>query len=188
MSHSEFIIINQARLGSEEAFRQIVQHHKDSAYTLAKTYVRDSMLAEDIVQEAFISAFLNLKSFRGKSKFSTWLYRIVVNECFRQAKLREKYGANGDKAAEIPLNHDSPQDQLEKKDQLFYMQKAMELLKPNEALAIRLFHLEELKIAEIAKITGWSKSNIKVLIHRGRSNLRIILENYIDKELITLEK
>lgn len=188
MTQSEIIIINLARLGNDNAFRQLVNQYKDTAYTLARTYIRNSTIAEDVVQEAFVNAYFNLHKFKGKSKFSTWLYRIVINEAFKQRKILSRYTDLAIANQEVMFASENPQILLEKRDQSFYIQEALEAIKPKEALALRLFYLEDLKITDIAKVTGWSKSNIKVLIHRGRTHLKMILEAYVKNELISIEK
>src|SRR5512136_1119127 len=82
-------LVAQAREGSHQAFRLLVEHHMKGAYDVAFGFVHDHDEAEDIVQEAFVRAYGSLQGFRGESQFGTWLYRIVVNLSLNRVK-REK--------------------------------------------------------------------------------------------------
>jgi len=75
--------ITKVLAGDTEAFRYFVSAYKDIAFSVAFSVVKDEFTAADAVQESFIKAFENLKSFRGDSKFSTWFIRIVINESFK---------------------------------------------------------------------------------------------------------
>ena len=77
--------IEKAKSGDSIALNHLIDNYKDFAYSVARTYHGDED-AKDIVQEAFIQVFLNMKKFRNESKFSTWLYRIVYNQCYKHSK------------------------------------------------------------------------------------------------------
>ena len=72
--------------GDISSFKYFIKEHKDMAFTLAMSIVKDDYKAQEVVQDSFIRAFQHLKSFNQKSSFKTWLYRIVVNESFRHLK------------------------------------------------------------------------------------------------------
>ena len=73
--------VRDAQAGDREAFDYLVERHKDIVYAVAYRFAKDPDLALDLSQNAFIRAYRGIKSFRGKSSFSTWLYRITMNTC-----------------------------------------------------------------------------------------------------------
>ena len=84
----------EAQRTTEEAFRELVEGYSNLAHSVALRMLRNTQDAEDAVQEAFIYAYRAFSTFKGKSKVSTWLYRIVVNTCLmklRKEKTRAKY-------------------------------------------------------------------------------------------------
>lgn len=159
--------------GDTDAFRHIIRSYSDMSFSLAVSIVKDPQHAEDICQNSFIKAFNGLSTFKGKSKLSTWLYRIVVNESFRYQKKQSNWKAhgNGDNYEQIVQTNDSGTVS----DYKFDIHDALASLSPNESLALTLFYLEENNIKEVSEITGWTSSNTKVIMHRARKNLRKLL-------------
>jgi RNA polymerase sigma-70 factor (ECF subfamily) len=157
--------------GDVDAFRYFIGKYQHMAFTVAISVVKDEFTAEEVVQDAFMKAFENLKQFKFQSKFSTWFYRIVVNIAF---KYQKKKKINCTEYENIP-EADGIQEQgafksLTNEDQTYYINLALKNIAPNEALALRLFYLEEHCIEELCDITGWSISNTKVILHRARKH------------------
>lgn len=135
--------------------------------------VQDETQARHIVQNAFIQAFKSLPNFKQEAKFSSWLYRIVVNESIkinRKSKLEQR-------TVQITPNHtialttnNGALDTIELKEKKEEINRILSLMKPKERLMLELFYLQENSIMEIKVITGFSTSNIKVLLHRARKN------------------
>jgi len=173
--------------GDAEAFRFLIRKYQHMAFTVAMSVVKDEYIAEEVTQEAFIKAFENLKKFRFQSKFSTWLYRIVVNLAFRQLKKLKSQEDNYFNAANDGFT-DEPDgfDRLNKIDRTYYINKVLEVLSPKESLALRLFYLDENSIEEVNDITGWSKSNTKVILHRARKNFYTALSELLQREMKTI--
>ncbi len=177
--------IKRVQEGDREAFRLLVDAYKDLSLSLACSIVKDHALAEDIVQEAFIKVFQKIKSFRFQSGFATWLYRIVVNTSYNALK-KQKYHHDLDTLTKLPPEAVSTAVDfysLQETEQKYYIQKALEQLRPDEALILRLFYLCELKISEIIEITSFSKSKIKVDLHRGRQQLAFTLKQILGTEI-----
>lgn len=167
------VLVFRTQQGDLKAFRLLVDTYKDKSLSLAVSIVKDRALAEDVAQEAFIKVFTKISDFRFRSRFSTWLYRIVVNTAYNQLKKKRKTVTIGDyeKTAGIPTGS-SAGNSLKEADQKYYIQRAMLLLKPDEALLLRLFYLCENNLKEIEAITRFSASKIRVTLHRGRKNLK----------------
>ena len=178
------LYIQKVLSGETDAFRYFIKKYKDIGYSLAISVVKNEFDAQEVLQASFISAFEGLAAFKGKSKFSTWFYRILINEAFKALKKQDK---------EIRIDLESCVNKvterndfnlkIEKEDQRHYINEALKKLPSNESLSLRLFYLEECSIEEISQITGWTLSNIKVTLHRARMHMRQQL-----KECFNLDK
>lgn len=173
--------------GDTNAFRFLIRRHKDIAYTMAMSVVKDEFIAQEVLQTAFVNAFVKLSSFKGNSKFSTWLYRIVINEAFKAIK-KQKSEMLAFSASQTVTTSETEcfSFNINAEEQKFYINEALLKLSPKESLVLRLFYLEENSIEEISEITGWTISNIKVLLHRARTNMKeLLLKHYnIDKQIL----
>lgn len=181
--------IRLTRQGDMQAFGLLVQKHQNLVFTLAIRMLKNHEEAQEATQDSFVRVYQCLSSFEGKSKFTTWLYRIVYNECLgrlrktkRHFTLVEDIINNGDEPADFTdgfeIMHQEERAQLVK--------KGIQLLSSSEAAVLTLFYLEDQSIKEIGTITGSSESNIKVQLFRGRKNLALALQKLTNKELIGL--
>ena len=177
-------LVKRSKAGDTSAFRDLVNAHKDVSLTLAYSVLKDTVLAEDAVQTAFIKVFEKLNSFRQDSKFSTWLYRIVINTAYNLLK-QEKNHTQIDVLSNLVIetNEKLETKALTEQDQKKYINLALNRIKSDEALVLRLFYLYEHTIVEIKELTGFSKSKIKVDLHRGRKNMEQQLQNFLGKEI-----
>lgn len=170
--------------GQTEEFRYFIQQYKDLAFSVAFSVVKNEFTAADVVQESFLRAFQGLRTFRGQSKFSTWLCRIVINESFKvSGKENQKRPDNsqslGVEIAEAP----EVLDLLKENERKYYVNECLTRLPASESLVLRLYYLAENSIKEICEMTGWSESNVKVLMHRGRKNMQEMLEKMLPNEV-----
>jgi RNA polymerase sigma factor (sigma-70 family) len=181
------IYIQRILEGDHQAFRQLITKYKDMAYSIAMSVVKDEFFAEEIIQVSFLIAYNKLATFKGASKFSTWFYRIVINESFKLAKRQKSEFVDFmDTPPDISVEIDNAILKLEVDDQKYFINEALKKISAKESLALRLFYLEENSIEEISGITGWSSSNIKVVLHRARVNLRYVLSEIykLDKKIL----
>jgi RNA polymerase sigma factor (sigma-70 family) len=156
--------IKEILSGDHEAFRHIVRTHQDRVWNIALSVVKSPDLAQDVVQNAFVNAFLKLSSFSGAVPFEAWLYRIVVNAALQE--LRKRPPVSEASPDEIAAELDPSQDESER------IRLVLAKMKPNEALALQLHYLDGFSIQEITLITGWTESNAKVILHRARASMR----------------
>jgi len=181
------VYIRKVLNGDTNAFRFIIIKYKDIGYSLAMSVVKDEFKAQEVLQTSFILAFTKLATFKGKSKFSTWLYRIVINEAFKSIKKQKSEIITfGESPVFRTLEVDSFSSGMDADEQRFYINEALKMLVAKESLILRLFYLEENRIEEIAEITGWTFSNIKVLLYRARINMKELLIKCfnIDKQIL----
>ena len=167
------IYIDKVLSGDVEAFSYFVKTYKNMAFNISFAIVKDTQYAEEVAQDAFMKAFKNLKSFKRTSKFKSWFYRIVVNESFlklRGLKKSNLFITIEDQSDAILEEHF--EEVTENHSQK--IKEVLLLLDTKESLAIELFYLQELNINKITDITGWTKANTKVILHRARKSIRQI--------------
>ena len=181
------LYIKKVLSGDTDAFRYFVKQYKDMAFSISMSVVKNEFTATEVVQESFVKAFQNLKGFKGKSKFSTWFYRIVINESIKTTSRKsEKYIDIEAGLINHPQTEPLAIDQLKEEEQKYFINEVLNKLAANESLVLRLFYLNENHIDEICEMTGWTNSKVKVLLHRARKNFELILEKELKGELKTL--
>lgn len=160
--------------GDTSAYAALVAKHKNLVFSIALKILNSREDAEEVSQDCFLKAFQALKTFEGKSKFSTWLYRIVYNAAI--SRTRKK------KLEMIPMDnyviHNYSEDDvsqgvdgMEAEERRVMVERAIERLSGEDNLLITLFYKGESSIEEISDITGLSSSNVKVRLHRIRKRL-----------------
>jgi RNA polymerase sigma factor (sigma-70 family) len=173
-------IIRKVLDGEIQEFRHLIRKYKDPSFNLARSIIRSDLTAEEAVQDAFVKAFQNLHKFKGKAAFSTWFYRIVLNESLRKAKKPQVFLTDltdNDLADSVSLDPDAI-EKLHREEQKEVVNQTLDRLRPNESLVLKLFYLEEMKIEEIHDITGLSVSGVKVLLHRARKHFAEYYQEY----------
>jgi len=170
---------------SELAFSQVVEDYADFAYNVAYRMLRNVEDAEDAVQEAFISAYRSFGRFKGESKVSTWIYRIVVNACLMKIR-KEKSRANY--LVETGYNDDIVKDWGNNPEQAAIdgelrevVEAGLERLSPDLRAAIVLRDVQGGSTEEGAEALGLSVSAFKSRLHRGRLLLREHIDGYLVK-------
>ncbi|WP_339879776.1 RNA polymerase sigma factor [uncultured Algoriphagus sp.] len=181
--------IEKTLQGNINAYGQLIQKHEKYAYTLAMRILKNREDAEEAAQDAFIKAYHSLKTFEGKSKFTTWLYKIVYNEAVGRLRKTKTYTIQLEEVEDIPVNSNDYLDglssmQLEERKKI--IQRGLDLMKPAESAALTLFYLDEQSIKEIEVIMGLTSSHVKILLHRGRKSLLDSLQKITKSELIHL--
>lgn len=173
--------------GDKHAFGKLIQKHEKYAYTLALRIVKSPEEAEEIAQDSFLKVFQRLKTFEGKSKFSTWLFKIIYHESIRRLRKTKQYHISIDQIQESEQGQAEFVDGMNlllEKDRKELVQKALEKLKPAEAAILTLYYLDEQSIKEIEQITNLTEGNIKILLHRGRKSMLGILNKNFDAKII----
>ena len=174
--------IKKVLSGDIQAFRYFVKEYKDMAFSVAMSVVKEEFSAEEVVQDAFLKAFKALASFNQKAKFSSWLYRIVLNESYAKLKKMKRdmvsYAENYDEE----VMDESILLDLKADEQSYLINTALNELSPKESVALRLFYLQEESIKEVCLITGWTEANTRVILHRARKNMLTVVNSLFKKE------
>jgi RNA polymerase sigma-70 factor (ECF subfamily) len=172
-------LIAAVRRGETEAFEPLVQKYQPRIFATARRYARRESEVEDIVQEVFLKAFQKLDGFRGDAPFEHWLMRLAVRTCydFLRQHQRNRETAMADitdeeegwmeRFAAEPESTDTDSDAARA-----LVQRLMERLSPASRLVITLLEIEEKSVKEIAAVTGWSVTAVKVRAFRARAEMR----------------
>ncbi len=177
-----------AAVGLERQFTEIVEQYSDLAYSVAFRMLRNAEDAEDAVQEAYISAFKALPRFKGQSKLSTWLYRIVVNACLmkiRKDKSRAKYLSEKEYDDAIVYDwKNDPEEAAVNSELRSTLESGLDLLSPDLRAAVVLGDIQGLSTEEASEALAISVASLKSRLHRARILLRKHLEAYSSLSLL----
>lgn len=177
---SEKEIIEKVRGGDVNAFEELVLRYEGTVYSLALRMVSNREDAADMTQEAFIKAYNSLPSFRGDSKFSSWLYRIASNVCldFLRSKSRRPQSSltlggddDEDVQLEIPDPAAGPEEQLIKKLSMQSLSEGLKLLPDNQRQILAMRELGGMSYAEIGAALSLEEGTVKSRIFRARKKL-----------------
>ena len=177
--------MEQALAGELEAFNHLVELYQDYLHAMTIRVVRDRDVAEDAVQEAFLSAYRNLDRFSGPS-FRSWLTRIAINaarDILRRRKRRpaDPYPDWEDEAWQPPAPESERPEQVSLvRQQRAALARAMTGITDDQRTAIILFDVQGYDYQEIAGMTGVSVGTVKSRIHRGRLALRAALSGEME--------
>ncbi len=173
--------IRQLKNGDQNAFAEIVEFYKDKVFQICYRMLGNRHEAEDIAQEAFIRAYVNIHSYDLNKKFSTWLYRIATNLSIdRIRKKKPDYYLDAELAgsdgltmySQIAADVTLPEDELETMELQELIQAEILKLPDKYRSVIVLKYIEEFSLKEIGEILDLPVGTVKTRIHRGREALR----------------
>ena len=186
---NETELIEQLKQGDETAFKTIVEQWKDMVYNTILGIVQNETEAEDLAQDVFIKVFEKINTFKGDSKFSTWLYRIATTTALdhlRNKKRKKRFGflqslgGGSDEKDMIPDFH-HPGVSLDNKERAAVLFKAIESLPENQKTAYTLHKLEGLSYRDVSEVLNTTVSAVESLMSRANQNLRKELGEYYNK-------
>ena len=187
--NSDQIYIDKVLQGDTNGFAYLINKYKDMVYTIAIKIVKSHEDAEEVAQDSFLKAYEKLDSFKGNSKFSTWLYTIAYRNSI--TKIRKKKVATSDIDDYVMDNYSEgsefPQlEAIKNGEQQKYVREAIGRLPEKDALLITLFYMNESSVEEIEQITNLTQSNIKVKLFRARKKLNTELSFLLKEEVKTI--
>jgi RNA polymerase sigma-70 factor (ECF subfamily) len=174
-------ITDQLKKGNQSAMAELIDETGGQIINLCYNFVHNKQDAEDIAQEVFIEVWHSINKFNGKSKLTTWIYRIASNRSIDFLRKNKKHLSDIDiSKAEFRLSEDSnPQLSMEEREMGQILLKAIDQLPDNQKKALVLSKFEEKSYKEISEILKKSVSSVESLIFRANSNLKkIILKDY----------
>jgi RNA polymerase sigma-70 factor (ECF subfamily) len=184
-------LVARALEGDEDAFVALVDRYQRSLLRLARNYVRDVTLAEDVVQDTWIGFLRGIEKFEGRAAFRTWLHRVLVNRAKSRASKEARYIFLDpqDETSPIadrfepsgfwrapPREWNLTPERLLLSDEIrAVVESALEALPPAQRAVVELRDLEGLEASEVCNVLGISETNQRVLLHRGRTKVRAAL-------------
>ncbi len=179
MSREDLLWVRRVLDGDHNAYRNLIRNYQDMAVTIAFAVIKDAQLAEEIVQDAFLKAYQRLRQFKFESSFKSWFYRIVTNEALMCLRKQKRDNLLFIELLDVDA---STEDEIASDDLEKYIEAAMLQLPSRESLVLRLFYLEEMSLQAVTDATGWSVNNVKVILHRARKRIKVIINELIKKD------
>jgi len=170
------VLLERMRSDDVEAYRALVERHMDRMFGVAMRVLKNEADAEDVVQDAFVKAWTHRHRWEaGRAKFSTWLYRVVVNRCIDLRRSpREEW------IDDVPEPEDDAEDALSgihRRQVYGRLEDALGRLPTQQRVAVVLSYYEDLSNAEVAEVMNTSVTAVESLLKRGRKRLREIMRN-----------
>jgi RNA polymerase sigma factor (sigma-70 family) len=177
--------------GDQQAYKVLVDRYQSYIFTLAYRLMQSREDAEEVAQDVFVKAYRSLADFKGGSKFSTWLYTIAHNTSITYLrKKKQKILAIDDEATFTQLENqesDFKANQVEDKSKKAMVNRAIEMLAPDDAQIITLFYKGDQSLDEIASVMGMETNTVKVRLFRARQKLKEKMEKYFAEEVSNLQ-
>jgi len=183
-------LITLLKKKDREAFKEIVERWQNMVYNTAIGLLQNAEDAEDTAQEVFMQVYESISSFKGESKFSTWIYRITVSKSLdhlrkkkrkkRFAFIQRLYGKDEGLMIDPP-DFFHPGVKIENKENAAILFKAIDQLPSNQKIAFILNKIENLSYKEISEVMKSSESSVDSLLQRAKKNLQKNLKDYYNK-------
>ncbi len=169
-------LVSRLQQNDELAYHELVETYGEKILHLAYTIVGDKQMAEDVVQESFLTLYEKLYTFRGDSSLYTWLTRIAINKA--KNKVRPSLLKKITYVWDIKRKDDKPlpQECFETKERQGMIRKVLMVLPLKYKEVLYLYYYEEMKVKEIAQVLDLSESGVKSRLHRGRELFKKLLE------------
>ncbi|RIX50260.1 sigma-70 family RNA polymerase sigma factor [Paenibacillus nanensis] len=161
--------VKQAQKGNLHAFERLIQTNKLIMYQVAKTILTNDSDCADAIQEAILKAFEKIKTLREPGYFRTWLLRIVINECNYIHRQNKKVIEIHERMAPLTSSEENGYEKVE-------LEQLLESLPSEEGSLLKLYHIEDISIKDLAEIYQKPENTIKTWLRRARENARSIWE------------
>jgi len=181
-SRSDYELIKKVTQKDLKAFEVLVHRYKRMVINVCFRLTGDRENAEDVAQEVFFRVYQKARTFRGKSKLSTWIYRIAVNRSLNHNRKQGSFVQKRSTSADTEIlekmpapHHNSPDTIFANKEDRQLINKALDSLPEKQRTAFILHHWEGLSYQEIAEILKSSLSAVESRIHRAKNSLKKVL-------------
>lgn len=172
-SGSDEELVERAQGGDERAFEELYRTHVDRVYGLCLRMSADRERAERLTQDTFVRCWEKLGTFRGESRFSSWLYRMAVNVVLNDQRARKRRHLRLESTGDLgKYGREAPQGVRE---ETIDVERALAGLPEAARTVLVLYGIEGYKYREIAEMTGLAEGTVKAQIHRARKLLEAAL-------------
>ena len=174
-SASDEELVARADKGERRAFDELVRRHQERLYYLCLRYVKSQADAQDVVQRSFVKAYKSLSSFRGDSKFKTWLYRIAINLSLNH--IRDRGRERPEEIDDAALSESAVGlKRIELSEDAARLRDAIEELPNMQRQVLQLRIYDDLTFKEVGALAGCSENSAKVNFHYAVKKLRSLLQ------------
>lgn len=169
-------VIRRVLDGETALYEVIMRRHNQRLYRVARAILRDAEEAEDVMQDAYVRAYLHLNQFAGDARFSTWLTRIAIHEALARSRKKRRDVPmpvdSDDRQQEFPSSDPSPETRASESEARTLLESAIEALPEQYRAVFVLREIEGLNTAETAECLDIHEDNVKIRLHRSRRLLR----------------
>ena len=170
------LIVSQILSGQKDVFRLLVRRHERAVYGMGLSFFRNHEDASDFAQEVFLKTYRSLSRFEGRSRFSTWLYKIAYNTAINEVNRRKEYHSLAEEDAEKLNTGDTPERIAIRNAAREAVEAALKELPERFRVCVDLFFFYDRSYQEIEAITGFPVNTIKSHVFRAKKLLREKLE------------
>ncbi len=170
----------------QNAFGGLVNKHKTMAFNVALRITKSREDAEEVAQDAFVKVYHALPQFKGDSKFTTWLFKVVYNLALTKIRKKSLVSGSTDEDHFVEPAGEQVFDTIAKmkeKEQKKHLSEAIATLEEIDQVLVSLYYMDDQSVDEIAEITALSHSNVKVKLFRARKKLHDELQKNLKHEL-----
>src|SRR5688572_18913740 len=166
-------LVQRARDGDEGAFTELVDLDGDRCFAIAYRILRDVDRAKDAVQQAFLLAWRELHRLRDPERFEVWLYRLLVNACYEEARRHRRWTT---RVRALPMEGPPAPDPIVSVDDRDALERAFQRLSPEHRAVFVMHHHAGIPLQAIAEVVGVPIGTVKSRLHHAVRNLRAVLE------------
>jgi RNA polymerase sigma-70 factor (ECF subfamily) len=171
------LIVSQIVAGQKDLFRLLIRKHERAVHGMGLSFFRNPEDASDFTQEVLLKAYRNLSNFEGRSRFSTWLYKIAYNTAINEVNRRKEYHSLAEEDADkLASSSDTPERDAIRNAAKDAVQTALKDLPERFRVCVDLFFFYDRSYQEIEAITGFPVNTIKSHVFRAKKILREKLE------------
>ena len=189
-SESDEELIRRFQSGDEAAFDQLLLRYQAMVLRVAYKTLQQEDDAKDAAQEIFLKIYHSLAGFKPEARFSTWVYRITVNQCYNVLRSRRRRrwlaplqrGVQETECQQTADPHSDPLEEVERQELIQQVRRALARLPANQRLAMVLHRYEGLSYQEIAEATESSVAAVESRLHRARKKMQRFLSTYVKKK------
>ena len=178
--------ITQTLQGNTRAYEYLVTKYERFVFTIVIRILKNREEAEEVAQDTFVKAYEALATYRGASKFSSWLYSIAYRKALDRIKKNKKFKTTDcvEDFTKIDFyDTENALTSLQNKERSAVIQNCIMQLPEDDAAIITFYYFEELSVKEIANITQLTEDNIKIKLYRSRKKMFTFLKEYIVPEI-----
>ncbi|HKA92129.1 MAG TPA: RNA polymerase sigma factor [Haliangiales bacterium] len=178
-------VVRRVCAGETALFEILMRRYNARLFRVARAVLRNDSEAEDVVQQAYLSAYANMSQFAGRASFATWLTRIALNEAVSRSRRRVRLGEVETAVPDLPARaQPTPEDDASRHELGGLVEAAIDDLPDIYRVVLVMRAVQELDTAETAECLGLTEEAVKVRLHRARALLRESLVQRVDSAIL----